>query len=1103
MATTLILFKPELNPDVYFEDDSKWTIGTDWVLNSPGAAKPNGNTSQLQLLLSGLDLRATKTYKYKIRVESNVNNAGGDYCQLVIGTNVFTIPASGTPEIYEGFLQLDTAAIYFESTSGNAVTISYLNLTEYPSDYEIDLTEDIDVPLNYAVGDVKDPSKRDGAFSRTVTIPATKNNSKFFNHVYEISAECLFNVNKKVRASIVNDGIEQFNGFCKLDKINRIQNGVNNYSAVSYDITLLGDLADLFYQLGDTLLSDLDFSEYDHAYTRLNQRNSWYMEIVKNGAPYSNTLNGAYLTITSCQNSSGRVQVNFSGSHGLVAGDWILIPEESIPGGSGLIKFYAGEHMVYSVTSSSAVVLQCPYLPAAGTGLATNSSGTDRVRKHTKKGEGYVYPMIDYDQNDNSNWDTTQFYPGIYAREILDKIMKWLKYQYSGGVINQTMFKKAIIPCNGGTLKLSNEEIANRLFRAGNSADQFNTFTLSPFYVSGQYVGHKLQSNPAPTVIDVALNNDSTVGFFDNNGVFNTGTYRYTCSASGVYTLKAFGKILWNWQNVVSVFQVDVPGFNMLNQIGQIQFEVYDYTNNVVVTNCLAQWAPDQPMPNSSAIPVAGYNDLAIPPTSVQLTAGNQYGVRVRVVTLPEKQFWLTIGANEYASDITINYGIFGNSPFTASFENQVTNTNLQLGDTVNMNSILPKMKCTEFLSNIIKMFNLMVDRDKTNERKYIIETRDDYYAQGVDIDWTNKLDVSQPIEEVPCGEVAAKRYNYKYKQDGDFYNKDHETLYGSVYGNRKLDIDNDYLKAQYDTEVTFSPTVLAQDYPFRVTSNMKKDSDTDAQTAFTGNPRILIFNMASVAYGGWTHTENFDQPNGIFYQQYPYAGHLDKPLAPYFDLNWDYPKGVYFPYDAWTDRNIWNLYHKRSMEELTDRDGRVIRCYMHLTSRDIFQLDFRNRFIIDGCVFRLNRVIDFLVNRNIPVKCEFVKALDKPPFTPTLIWFDPGVTVTGFGNTLPGIANQGNGSNQGGGRTGVIDQGTGNRIGGGAYAINVNGNGNNIGAFSYNITVSGNNNVVYPSLENVTIINSDGLTVTESNKVYLNGEDVTNMQAKILRIST
>ncbi|MTV59185.1 hypothetical protein GM547_14165, partial [Streptococcus pneumoniae] len=51
----------------------------------------------------------------------------------------------------------------------------------------LDLMDDVPVSLNYAIADIKDPSKRNGAFSKTIKLPGSATNNKFFEHIYDVN----------------------------------------------------------------------------------------------------------------------------------------------------------------------------------------------------------------------------------------------------------------------------------------------------------------------------------------------------------------------------------------------------------------------------------------------------------------------------------------------------------------------------------------------------------------------------------------------------------------------------------------------------------------------------------------------------------------------------------------------------------------------------------------------------------------------------------------------------------------------------------------------------------------------------------------------------
>ena len=1111
MASQLLLFKRELIEDDYFADPSQWTAGTDWYvfLNSnPGAVQVAAPALGSALVLNDTPLEYQKQYQYTIRID-NSNNTGSAFL-LIGGTTAAVLTSAGPfPVILQGLVTttaIDNSVVLY-ADNGNTTVISKLSLIEVPTSVVMDLTSDIDVPVTYSIADIRDPSKRNTAYSKTITIPGSKVNNIYFNHIFEISGDSTFNPNRKVRALVYEEGVETFNGVAQLKTITRVRGGLNDYDSINYEVVLLGKLADLFYNVGDKLLSDLNFAEFDHDYTLTNQNNSWSTSIIKNASPYVNTNNGANLTISSVQNSSGRAQVNFSGAHGLVAGDWLLIPEGSITAGS---NFYLGEHEVYSITSSTSAVLRCPYSTIGGNILTTTSGAHGSVRKHTKKGEGYVYPMCNYGESNGVDWNVKNFYPAIYVKQYVDKIFQDSGFIYDSNFFNSTMFKKMIIPFNGKELKLTFEQIQAKLFRASSTNNSSITYNISPSYDqsgahgNNRYKGHAIQgfgvgpaftpfNNGPATILHVAIDDDTTLPNSDPGGNFNTGTYRWTCPNSGNYDLFFQGLLGHYYTLPGGVFQVNrsdtnSPPGNFFTLSGQITYQIFNYTTLQIVTTSTFGVNPS----------------LSVSPSVLNFfcTTGHVYGVRV-ITNSPIKGQFYTVSTNpaisdHYTGNITCTTIMYAN----AVFRNNVQNTALGEGDTLLMNMCVPqKIKQADFLTSLIKMFNLYVEVDKSNDRKLYIEPRNDFYALGATLDWTPKLNIDQQLTISPMGELNAKSYTYSYSNDPSVVGKDHLDKYGLTYGNKIYTIEeNDFVNGVNDTKVIFASTTLHEVNIGQGTGRIISDTTGEAL-------RILYFNLTGteniIAANNWVHVQF---SGGVTRNIFPYAGHLDKVEAPNYDLNWDYPRGTYFDYDSWTNRNLFNVYWRQFIEEITDRESKIVTCYLHLTALDIFKLDFRNIYVIDGHYLRLNKITDFAVGQNVPTLCEFIKIKAKKPFVPSLYStvaidtnpYDPqGRAVNGEG--LPEIAFASNDTNSNAMYSSIQVQGSGNTFNPlGSSVVSVNGNNNTIGSNVSNIIVQGNNNNIQPGLSNVALYNTSNVNVTESDTVYINGIKINSSGALI-----
>ncbi len=79
---------------------------------------------------------------------------------------------------------------------------------------ELEISKDISFGLQYSIDDLKDISKKNSAYSKTITLPGTKNNNFLLGNLFDINADfSVFNPNFKTRARIVIDSTTVIDGF--------------------------------------------------------------------------------------------------------------------------------------------------------------------------------------------------------------------------------------------------------------------------------------------------------------------------------------------------------------------------------------------------------------------------------------------------------------------------------------------------------------------------------------------------------------------------------------------------------------------------------------------------------------------------------------------------------------------------------------------------------------------------------------------------------------------------------------------------------------------------------------------------------------------------
>lgn len=170
--------------------------------------------------------------------------------------------------------------------------IKILLYTQANVEYDISYITEIPMSLNLLIADVRQPDKRNSTFSKTINLPGTKEINKFFELIWRTNINLqTFDPNLKCAVYYYINGVEQIKGDLQLLRIN-----VNDEtSEVIYECSIVGRLGNLFLAFGDSLLTDLDFSEYDHALTKANVTDSWATQIQVSGSPVPFAYGSGYV----------------------------------------------------------------------------------------------------------------------------------------------------------------------------------------------------------------------------------------------------------------------------------------------------------------------------------------------------------------------------------------------------------------------------------------------------------------------------------------------------------------------------------------------------------------------------------------------------------------------------------------------------------------------------------------------------------------------------------------------------------------------------------------------------------------------------------------
>jgi hypothetical protein len=304
-----------------------------------------------------------------------------------------------------------------------------------------------------------------------------------------------------------------------------------------------------------------------------------------------------------------------------------------------------------------------------------------------------------------------------------------------------------------------------------------------------------------------------------------------------------------------------------------------------------------------------------------------------------------------------------------------ISQVDVSYGDTIIIDDTIPKgVFQKDFFASIVKMFNLYVYEDKLVEKKLIIKPFIDFY-DGTRIDFTDKVDRGSVIRLKPMSEFTARYYDYKYKQDNDFYAENYRKKYNEGYGDYIFDSENDFVKEVDATELIFAGTVLTQyTGTDKIYSSIYKKSNANASEDKMDSVIRILQAKKITGRASWklNHTSGHDT-----YTEYGYAGHVDDPFNPQADINWGATKEVFYNASAVTAANLFNGYWSEYIAEITDKDSKLLTCSLKLNEIDIYNLDFSKLIHIDGSLWRLNKVIDYNPMDFNTTKVELLKVIE------------------------------------------------------------------------------------------------------------------------------
>lgn len=565
--------------------------------------------------------------------------------------------------------------------------------------------------------------------------------------------------------------------------------------------------------------------------------------------------------------------------------------------------------------------------------FATLTNGSATISVKDKPGFGPLFPLIDYGtySTDKINWEYRTFRPALFVYEYLKKIFEGVSYKYDAPLFELPFFKTLIIPHNQKVLTGSKTNI----FKGGKSA---TTSFIATFAYPVSSFFHAIKMQYKSTTVTTSDNI-----LFTYNG---TGT-RVKLHFVETYNIRR-----------TSGFSLEKLGINVYRRVSGVDTLVaqsvkYDY--------------------------VIG-----------QFLYPFDFEVEFDLATSQQFYFAFEI-LHTYLSVTTESSGYTYKSQYNQL--SIIIDSVLPIiqplvdGDTIIMNDIIPKnIMQKDFLSSIMKMFNLYLYEDSTLQRMIKIKPYVDFYDTDVNdaLDWTYKMDISKPLVLKPMSELNARYYLFKYKEDSDYYNDQYKKRFNLTYGTNKFDTGFEFAKEETSVDLIFSSTPLVgYDVDGKVYSTIfKRTGDVVGAGEETMDHNIRIMQSKLITDVASYDILKIEAGTTVLKttNKYFYAGHFNDPYTPTIDINYAIPSLLYYQPTNIDDIsvNLFTLYWIQYMYEIIDQDSRLLVANFRLNEQDINQLDFSKLIFIQGVLYRLNKIIDYNATQRNTCKVELLKVINK-----------------------------------------------------------------------------------------------------------------------------
>jgi hypothetical protein len=292
-------------------------------------------------------------------------------------------------------------------------------------------------------------------------------------------------------------------------------------------------------------------------------------------------------------------------------------------------------------------------------------------------------------------------------------------------------------------------------------------------------------------------------------------------------------------------------------------------------------------------------------------------------------------------------------------YANAYNSASQQIFGTIDIPSLMPEQKITDFLASLCKMFNLVIIA--VSDTEFDLLPLDEWYGDGTDVDLSQYFDITESQVERP---QLYKQINFKYNETGaitgEEYRLTNDVGYGDLRSNFVFDTDEELaVEPQFD-QMLF--TRLTDQDTGDLTKLLAGYAVTRELETYLGQPFIfyvdspITINPAVLAFVDPTETI-ISGHKSVPVTQVVYANASNQNFndATTYSLNYGADIDPYLLQSV--NNSLYNEYWSDYITDLYNPSRRLVRVPAILPLGKILNFDLKNKLIWNGQRWLVNNV--------------------------------------------------------------------------------------------------------------------------------------------------